>query len=365
MPYAKLSGRTPARLLKRSILAWALLALPVPVAAADLGGLKASIAVDLVGSFPLEEETAAVNYRAKESYKLRSAEFMFYAPIDPRFDGILSFAAHPEGDQAYGQPEVHEAYLSTNKIVDGMRFRMGQFFLGVGRVNQIHQHDWPFITPTIMQRELFGSDEGVIDTGAEAAALLPLPFYLDVTVGVTNGRDFGHSHVEDDLPKTPTHYSRMVTFTEAPGLPTQIGLNYVGRTSAIGEEMRLWGVDLTSKLRVYGHLRWLIQAELWQRELTLDGTTDELMGGYAYLQHYLTRTLALGARYDYSTVTSADDNSRTGYEINMLWSSSEFARLGLAVYHNQRDQKGRQTEKTDQVLLQTAFILGAHPSHDF
>ena len=118
--------------------------------ASDSGGLKTTVAVDLVGSFPLEEETAAVQYQSNESFKLRSAEFGFYAPIDPRFDGVLSFAAHPEGSQAYGQPEVHEAYVSTNKIVDGMRFKLGQFFLGVGRINQVHQHDWPFITPTIL-----------------------------------------------------------------------------------------------------------------------------------------------------------------------------------------------------------------------
>lgn len=334
-------------------------------ALADQGGLKTSLAVDLVGSFPVGEETSSVQYQSKESYKLRSAEFMLYAPIDPRFDGVLSFAAHPEGSQAYGEPEVHEAYLSSVKLLDGFRFKAGQFFLGIGRINQIHQHDWPFITPTIMQKELFGSNEGIIDTGLEVSSLLPLPFYMDVTIGVTNGRDFGHSHVEDDLPKSPTHYSRIVTYNDIVA-PTQIGFNYVGRTSAIGEKMQLYGFDLTSKIRTYGHLTWLLQAELWKRELTLSGTTDELLGGYAYLQHYLTRDLAVGARYDYSTVTSTEnDNSRGGYEINLLYFSSEFARVGLAYYHNQRDQEGRDKEETTQVLMQTAFILGAHPSHDF
>ena len=333
--------------------------------AADQGGLKTSVAVDLVGSFPFGEETAAVQYQSKESFKLRSAEFMFYAPIDPRFDGVLSFAAHPEGSQAYGEPEVHEAYLASTKIIDSLRFKVGQFFLGIGRINQIHQHDWPFITPTVMQRELFASDEGIIDTGVEVAALMPLPFYLDVTLGVTNGRDFGHSHVEDDVPRTPTHYSRVVTFTDAIGLPTQIGLNYVGRTSAIGEMMKLYGIDITGKIRVLGHMSWLVQAELWKRELTLEGTTDELVGGYGYLQHYLSRDLAVGVRYDYSSVTSAKENNRSGYEINMLYFSSEFARIGLAYYHNKREQKGRDHEETNQMLLQTAFILGAHPSHNF
>lgn len=334
--------------------------------AADLGGLKTSIAVDLVGSFPLKkQDSAEIAYQSNNAFKLRSAEFMFYAPIDARFDGVLSFAAHPEGDQSFGQPEVHEAYLSSHKLINGMRFKVGQFFLGVGRVNQIHQHDWPFITPTVLQRELFGTDEGVIDTGLEASALVPLPFYLDVTVGVTNGRDFGHSHVEDDLPKTPTHYSRIVTYAEPLGVPSQIGLNFVGRTSAVGEEMQLWGIDLTSKWRSLGYLSWLLQAELWKRQLKLGETSDVLIGGYTYLQHYITRSFALGARYDYSTVTSADDNERSGYEVNVIYRGSEFTKLGLAYYRNQREQTGRDDLETEQVLFQTAFILGAHPSHDF
>lgn len=335
-------------------------------AMADQGGLKTSVAVDLVGSFPIGEETSSVRYQSKESFKLRSAEFTFYGPIDSRFDGVLSFAAHPEGSQAFGEPEVHEAYISSVKLLEGFRFKAGQYFLGVGRINQIHQHDWPFITPTILQRELFGSNEGIIDTGLEISALVPAPFYLDVTVGVTNGRDFGHSHVEDELPKTPTHYTRVVTYNEVTGIPTQIGLNYVGRTSAVKEKMQLYGLDLTSKVRNLGKLSWLFQAELWKRELTLAGTTDEVIGAYAYLQHYFSKTLAVGARYDYSTVTSTDlDNERSGYEINLLYFSSEFAKLGIAYYHNQRDQEGRDLEKTSQFIMQTAFILGAHPSHDF
>ena len=197
------------------------------------------------------------------------------------------------------------------------------------------------------------------------ATLLPLPFYLDVTLGVTNGRDFGHSHVEDDVPKSPTHYSRIVTYNESL-VPTQIGFNYVGRTSAIGEEMQLWGVDLTSKIRTYGHLLGWSKRSFGKRELTFSGTTDQLLGGYAYLQHYITRDLAFGARYDYSTVTSSKiDNSHSGYEINLLYYSSEFAKVGLAYYHNQRDQEGRDEEATSQFIMQTAFILGAHPSHDF
>ena len=58
-------------------------------AVADNGGLRTSVAVDLLASFPLDDnDSASVLYQSKESYKLRSAEFTLYAPIDTRFEGF-------------------------------------------------------------------------------------------------------------------------------------------------------------------------------------------------------------------------------------------------------------------------------------
>lgn len=333
---------------------------------ADLGGLKTSVAVDLVGEYAIgDKKVQTLKYQPKETFKVRSAEFLFYAPIDPHFDGLLSFAAHPEGQQAFGTPEIHEAYVSSSKLLDGFRFKAGQYFLGVGRVNQIHQHDWPFISPTIMQKELFGSDEGVIDTGFEAASLLPLPFYLDLSLGVTNGNDFGHSHVEDKKPRTPTHYARLTTFFEPGGVQTQMALNYLARTSAVGEEMVMWGLDMTAKIKSFGRTKFLIQGELWQQEITLAGTKDKKQSGYGYVQYFATNNLAFGARYDYYTVASASSNSRTGQEYNLIYLNSEFSKFGLAYYKFSREQKNRDKESHAQIMLQTAFLLGAHPAHNF
>lgn len=333
--------------------------------AATADGLQTSIAVDLLASFPNQEPKGAVAYQSQEAIKLRSAEFSFFAPIDPRFDGVLTFAAHPEGDQAFGQPEVHEAYIRSSRLIPGIRLKLGQYFLGIGRANQFHQHDWPFILPTLVQTELFEAEEGIIDTGLEVSGLLPLPIFLDLTVGVTNGRDFGHSHSEGERPDSPTHYLRLAGFGELLGWQQQVAVNYVGRTSSIGERMQLVGLDLTAKYKRYGRTLWLLQSEIWQRQLTLDGDIDRNQAAYVFAQYRLDQQWAFGLRYDYQTIPTAKKNHSSAYEIDLSYYSSEYLKFVLGYYQYTQESFRQNQQRADQLLLQTAFILGAHPSHDF
>lgn len=332
-------------------------------ALADDGGLKTSVAVDLMGEFASSESNGLIDYQAKDSFKLRSAEFSFYAPIDPVFDGVLSFAAHPEGDQAFATPEVHEAYISSHKLIDGLRLRAGQYFLGVGRINQRHQHDWPFLTPSLVQKEVFDSEEGIIDTGLEASYILPTDFFLELQVGVSNGRDFGHSHVEDDKPLSPTHYARSSTFWLMMGLENQLAFNYLGRTSAVGERMQVWGFDFVAKKKQYGKTKWLIQSELWKRELNLLGNLESKLGGYLYIQPQVTDSIYLGFRYDHIRITS--QNYMQATEINLMKRTSEFTRLALGYSSTRKYSAVREDESTDKWLMQVTYLLGSHPSHEF
>jgi MFS family permease len=112
--------------------------------------------------------------------------------------------------------------------------------LGVGRLNQIHRHDWPFISAPRIHRELFGA-ESAIDSGFEVGSLLPSSFYLDLTAGVTSGFKFGHSHSDGARPNVPTHYLRAATYNELPrGGGMQTGLNFLSRTLT-DEQFFNWG----------------------------------------------------------------------------------------------------------------------------
>ena len=136
---------------------------------------------------------------ARKSRSLRTA------PIDQTFNGVLSFAAHREEGETVA--EVHEAYLSTSNLIPRSTIRVGQFFLGVGRLNRFHRHEWSVIFAPHVQENFFG-EEGALDSGVEYSWLAPLPFYLETTVGLTNGFTYGHAHNEGEKPRKPTHYAR-------------------------------------------------------------------------------------------------------------------------------------------------------------
>ncbi len=331
----------------------------------DGSGLKTSVAVDLVGDFKVNKESSA-----PDRIDVRSAEVSFYAPIDHLFDGVMSFAAHRE--KGVSLFEVHEATIGSDRIIPYSQFKIGQFFLGIGRLNQFHQHDWAFTTTPLVHQAYLGK-EGVIDTGAEYRILLPLPFYLDLTIGLTSGYVFGHSHNEGKKPLTPTHYLRTVNFFNLFSLDTQLGVSYLNRISAEKESTRLVGLDLTVKKKNGRELTFLLQSETWFRQLEFEGAEEEKgLGSYLYPQIGLNPEWLLGMRFDYLTVlnkTDARGKSLSNYELGVIptitYKPSEFSKLRLSYNFVSKTMKGIDDKIDHSITLQSAFILGAHPAHNF
>lgn len=317
---------------------------------------------------------------------LRGAELMLYGPLDPTFDMLLNFAAHSEDGKM--NPEVHEAYLSSSKLIPSSRFKLGKFFLGVGRLNQFHTHDWPFISAPRVQAE-FLAEEAVIDTGGEFSFLLPLESYWDVTVGVTNGYTFGshlHEHEEEETeheheneeerrPHVPTHYLRIVNFQDLGGSRGfQWGLNYLGRTSGLAEQTQLYGLDLVYKRTSGKTVDFLFQSELWYRHLSAPAEDlSEEAGAYAFAQWALSERLFAGIRLDlfksfslnFEGTTERQDNLNYAVVPTVTFKNSEFTYFRAAyILDTQKFQ--RQSDQVEQTLqLQFVALLGAHPAHSF
>lgn len=340
------------------------------LAGSDGTGLQYSLAADIVGKLGLKEAPEVDAQR--DRLTPREVELMFYGPIDHRFDGMISAAAHYEAGVV--NFELHEAYVKSSKLLPRSRIKLGQYFLGVGRLNRIHRHDWPFIsTPRV--HEQFFDDEAAIDTGIEYGWLTPLPFYLDVVVGAGSGFAFGHTHSVGARPLIPTHYTRISTFSEL-GLSggMEIGLNYLGRRAADNEKLVLVGLDNTMKWREGRVLRWLFQTEIWWRLLRSSTNENQRsLGGYFYTQYGFSETWQLGLRLDAFnelTRTNAITNQREKnirYAVvpTLTFVSSEFLKFrGAYTFESERELS--ETQFTDHRLeFQATFILGAHPAHDF
>ncbi len=347
-------------------LVWLVVA-PVAIAQqADGSGLQISAAVDAVGAFRTDKKS-----QADDAFHPREAEIMLFAPVDHLFDGVLSFAAHREQGEMVA--ELHEAYVSSSKLIPRSRIRVGQFFLGIGRLNQFHRHDWPFISTPLVHAK-FLDEEGVMDSGVEYGWLAPTPFYLDVTMGVGNGFTYGHSHTAGEKPKKPTHYGRVATYFDGPfELGTQTGVSYLGRTAADGTETTLTGLDWTTKLKQEKTLVALLQAEVWHRRQKPQGAEAERsLGAYVFPQYGFSPEILLGVRYDYLTVLSLKDvtgkkiaNAETAIVPTLTYKPSEFSTFRLGWTKLDKTQQGAADVTHQYAEVQATFILGAHPAHDF
>jgi hypothetical protein len=326
--------------------------------------LKATAALDMVSPvYNSAEKTPLLN--------MRGAELMFYSPVDHLFDGQLNFAGHTEGGEFFW--ELHEAYLGSSKLLPRSRFRIGKFFLGVGRLNQIHQHDWPFISAP-KAHERFFADEGAADVGLEYTYLLPTENFIEITAGVTNGYCYGHCHGAGQRPPRPLTYLHPSIFFEGDTGGTLLGLSYLNRSETGGVTTHLVGLDLTHKRRAAKVLRWLHQVELYYERQGGDHVeTEHELGGYYLAQNGLDENWSTGLRLDAFSHLNKKFQS-TGERRGDLdfalvpmitYKSSEFATLRLAYTFSVDTTEGDADRRDHLVELQYSFILGAHPAHDF
>jgi len=329
------------------------------------GGLEISVAADIVGAYKHGRESSA-----NDRLDLREAEVMFYAPVDHLFDARLSVAAHQE--QGMAVLELHEGYISSSKLIPRSQVKVGQFFLGIGRLNRFHRHDWPFVSAPMVHRAFIG-EEGVNDTGVEYAVILPLPFYLGLTTGVGNGWTYGHAHDAGQRPLQPTHYLRLATYADVFGGGAETGLSYLARKAADKELMRLFGLDFVAKWRQAAVLTYQLQSELWLRQLAPDEAKQErVFGAYLYPQMALSSAVSFGLRFDYMTNLTLKDaggksiaNRRAAVVPTLTYKASEFSTLRLAYTYEEANRDDRSREIDRQLELQTVFIIGAHPAHEF
>jgi hypothetical protein len=329
--------------------------------------LKTSVALDLVSALYTSESS-------DKGYKVdvRSAELMLYGPIDHLFEGVLNFAGHTESGEFFF--EIHEAYVGSSKLVPSSRFRVGKFLLGLGRLNQFHQHDWHF-TSAPMSHEIFFADESAADTGVEYTYLLPTDHFFEITLGVTNGYCYGHCHSEGEKSGRPLMYLHPLTFFEfssQSGL--QLGLSYLTRRDSLQIETQLAGFDLVFKKRDGKRLTWLTQTEAYlQYQDSNTVAPIRKVGGYHLTQYGLSESWSLGLRLDlFSDLsqrfqTTGERRKDLDYALVPIatWKPSEFSTLRFSYTYSVDTTQGDADTKDHLAQIQFSYLLGAHPPHEF
>jgi hypothetical protein len=331
------------------------------------GGLEIMAAGDMIYDQGLNQASAA-----QDKLVMRGAEVGLFAPIDHQFEGYLNIAAHDESGET--NVELHELVISTSKLIPRTTLKAGQFFLGLGRLNRFHQHDWPFIrAPKV--HETFFAEEAVFDTGIEATHIIPTEIPLTLTLGLTSGRRWGHAHSDGPVPQIPTHYSRLSIFTPfSTKSGMDIGLNYLGRKDSNENRYHLTGIDLTIKQRKARYVSYLLQSEFWYQSIEASNSSmTEQAGLYIFNKIAMNQNINFGARLDmYKDFTTTNaisgkklNNISYGGTVQSTYISSEFARFTAALAHEFTREEGLTHSRDTRFQLQLTFIMGSHPAHDF
>lgn len=324
---------------------------------------------------------------------VREFEFSAVSQIDQTWQGILTLAYHNEMQMEEEHIEVHEALLFSSKLLPMANVKIGKFFLGVGRLNRFHRHDWIFTEAPMVQKSFFGN-EGVKDTGFEYTRLLGGDLNWKTTFGLVAGNEFKHlDHHEEEAEDEhdhagvesayePTRYIRVSSFKEFSTLKgVETGFSYLERRDGEGTRFQYSGIDLIYKNRYNQYVDHLLQFEFWHRRMDAMGEeahTD--MGAYAYFEKGLNRHHGIGIRYEFYKPHHEEEegaeehdhdaidglNPTEDYQalsISYNYYNSEFMRTRLTLEHHTGVEVHEDDVQFQRLHLQFVFNIGAHPAH--
>lgn len=326
----------------------------------------------------------------ESDFYVREFEISAFSIIDQTWTGVLTLSYHNELEAGESHIEVHEGYLMSSTLLPLTTVRLGQMFLGFGRINRFHRHDWVFTDAPMVQKVFFGN-EGAKDTGVEFTRNL-VSLNSRLTVGVTSGNSFNHNEehnhehgkeeTETEAHKkanAPTFYTRLAHYQ---ALSTQdgfeTGLNFINRRDKEKHGYQYVGLDFTFKKRTGNFLEHLLQLEAWSRKTEHGDETHHDSGAYLYYQKAFDQHHAIGLRADmfqsgereHDEIINSDglelDTTYNAISSSYIYSNSEFMKTRVTLEHgNGIHVHGSSRDFYTRGFVQFVFNIGAHPAHDF
>jgi len=306
---------------------------------------------------------------------LQELEVGLQSTVDPYFTANV-FLTIPN----LGGIEVEEAYAVTTSLPAGLQLKVGVFRSAAGRQNEQHLHTQDFSLRPLLNQTYLGSD-GLRPPGAQLSWLLPLPFFLRLTVEalsvpVGENPTFGGS-----VATSPTLLGSLKSFsslgeswslllgaTFATGHAPPAGSVSGGSLDGNGPRSLLAGGDLYLKYmppnRAAGYFAIALQSEYFLRRIAADAGTSAPMdaGFYAQIVAQLARRWHAGFRFDQLGIPSSELVHKGDRLSAMVMATpSEFSRVRLQGEREKVDFGGPVYE----ALLLLEFSIGAHGAHPF
>jgi hypothetical protein len=339
---------------------------------ADFTALRLPVAGDdpaIAGSSPA----------AREGFGVQEVELAASAAIDPYLEAAV-FLTIPN----LSGLEVEEGYLVTTALPWNLQFKAGTFRSQVGRNNTQHLHLQNFTRRPLMTALLFGAD-GLRGPGAQASALLPLPWFATLyaeafSIGPPDDQTlvstFGGG--ARATPRALTYTAVLEQYWDlGENTSLLLGLNFAtgnlfdcataltcDPATAAAPRTFLEGGDLYFKWKpanvaqTYASFQWT--TEYFQRQIVDAGPHEG--AGYTEPVLQLARRWYLGARFDITGLPSGPNVPRRyGYAGSLTFAPSEFSRFRLYA----QELTGPGVPSSTVGFLQAEYSMGAHGAHPF
>ncbi len=301
---------------------------------------------------------------------LQEAELQFTSDVDPywRFVGTLSL--HQEVDDSTTPVEreyvleAEEAFAETIAL-PVVTLRVGKFKAALGKQNQIHTHALAFVDFPLQNTVLLG-EEGLNDLGISGAALLPTPWFSELTLQGLSGQGEGLEYFQPTTANSfvgLAHWKNLIDLSD--DLTSELGLSAVTGKNQSASSTQFYGADLTFKWRATANQALIWSTEYLQRDLNAD-THEVGQGVSTWVQLQFDRRWWVQARSEYlqindpSTSTTAATHQRKQSAL-LAFVPSEFS--GIRLQYDHLNDSGPKDEH--KILLQYNASIGAHPAHAY
>lgn len=301
-----------------------------------------------------EEGLAGAGETYGTGLNVQEMELQIFSQVDPYFKANVVLAI--PGLEGI---EIEEGFVTLTSI-PRLLVNIGKIKEPFGRENTTHTHGLLTIDRALISQRIFG-EEGLNDVGLNAALLLPLPFYSELTLGVDRGAN--EVVLGSGLPEglgAMAHWKNLLELSYATSL--ELGLSGLTGRDAFDGQSLVGGVDLT--LRSHGRGRHQWNRLVWQSELIAmqrGGATVEpsLAGLYSSATYAVKRRIWLGGRFD---LVGFDPSAQTlgGTVIGVL-APTEFSAVRLQAQR----QWLPEGHTLDSLTAQLNFTVGAHPAHAY
>src|SRR5262249_37458690 len=212
----------------------------------------------------------------------REVELNLFGQIDPYARAEVRIEGGEEGRGEDITIKLAEAFLELQTLPFGIQARMGQVRNRFGLTNVIHEHDLPFIDRPNVLRRFFG-EEGLVERGAEATWVPPLPFFLEFLGGVFNGDNetaFGRGSL-----KYPLVTGRVRTFLDfEPFGALQLGMSLANGQTPERLNNLILGWDAKYKFRPEGwqHALLTVAGEALYQMRRVNVPGEDIVSGQAH-----------------------------------------------------------------------------------